>query len=359
MAGVEAAQAKAKQARERALGGESTASPQLTMGPFSLLVNARHTDEERWKDPLQDRERGYEMSQTALEVGMDYRASDNLVWGGLLSYGTGTMDFMVEEAGVNFTPADQAGKDDRDSFGIALFAAYAFGSGAYVDVAAGYDWDDLELERRSVFQETTRTVSQTDSFTRGSTDGRQWWMAVNGGVDWNAGAFGYGVYGGLTYTDSKVDGFQEEDVSGTGLAMSMGSVERTSVLGRIGVRGQRAISTTQGVLLPYMRVEYEHEFDGEAQHQGVLCPGRERQPARPRRGQRRRRVLQRRSRHGGHHAQRLDAFHRRRCPGRRKQLGPLPRRPGIEEGVLRLRLAFPRMRESTPPEVLDLRLHGP
>jgi outer membrane autotransporter protein len=264
MAGVEAAQAKAKQARERALGGEVAEAPQLTMGPFSLLLNARYTDEERWKDALQDRERGYEMSQTALEVGLDYRASDNLVWGGLLSYGTGTMDFMGEAPGVNFTPADQAGKVDRDSYGIALFAAYAYDSGAYVDVAAGYDWDDLKLERRSVFQETTRTVAQTDSFTRGSTDGRQWWMAVNGGMDWSQGAYGYGVYGGLTYTDSKVDGFQEEDVSGTGLAMSMGSVERTSVLGRIGVRGQRAISTTQGVLLPYMRVEYEHEFDGEA-----------------------------------------------------------------------------------------------
>jgi len=261
VSGIEAAQAKAREARERARDGESA---ELSVGPFSLLVNARYTNEERKRDPLKDRERGYELSQRGLELGLDYRVSDRIVWGGLFSYERGDLDFAGERPGVNFTPASQAGKIDRDSFGLAAFVAYAFDSGAYVDLTAGYDWDDLTIERRSVFQENTRSIPQTDSLTRGSTDGRQWWMGLNGGMDWSAGANSYGVYGGAAYTRSKVDGYDENDLSNTGLAMSFASVKRTSLTGRVGVRGQRAVSTAQGVLIPQVRVEYEREFDGKA-----------------------------------------------------------------------------------------------
>jgi outer membrane autotransporter protein len=261
VSGIEAAQAKARASRERASSDESA---DLTLGPFSLLVNARYSNEERTRDPSTDRERGYELSQRALELGVDYRVSDRLVWGGLVSYEKGKLDFAGERPGVNFTPASRAGRTDRDGLGLAVFAAYAFDSGAYLDLTAGYDWDDLTMERRSVFQETTRNVLQTDSLTRGSTDGRQWWAALNGGMNWSAGANSYGIYGGATYTRSKIDGYDESDLSNTGLAMSFAAVERSSLTGRVGLRGQRAVSTTRGVLVPQVRVEYEREFDGEA-----------------------------------------------------------------------------------------------
>lgn len=261
VSGIEAAKAKAREARERARNGESA---ELSVGPFSLLVNARYSNEERTRDPTTERERGYELSQRGLELGLDYRVSDQVVWGGIFSYEKGDLDFAGERPGVNFTPASRAGKIDRDSLGLAAFVAFAFDSGAYLDLTAGYDWDDLTIERRSVFQETTRSVPQTDSLTRGSTDGRQWWMGVNGGRDWSAGANSYGVYGGVTYTRSEVDSYDENDVSNTGLAMSFASVKRSSLMGRIGVRGQRAVSTAQGVLIPQARLEYEREFDGKA-----------------------------------------------------------------------------------------------
>lgn len=261
VSGIEAAKAKAREARERARNGESA---DLSVGPFSLLVNARYSNEERTRDPTTERERAYELSQRGLELGLDYRVSDRVVWGGIFSYEKGDLDFAGERPGVNFTPASRAGKIDRDSLGLAAFVAFAFDSGVYLDLTAGYDWDDLTIERRSVFQETTRSVPQTDSLTRGSTDGRQWWMGVNGGRDWSAGANSYGVYGGATYTRSKADGYDERDVSNTGLAMSFASVKRTSLSGRVGVRGQRAMSTAQGVLIPQVRLEYEREFDGKA-----------------------------------------------------------------------------------------------
>ncbi|MCC5869662.1 MAG: autotransporter outer membrane beta-barrel domain-containing protein [Gammaproteobacteria bacterium] len=266
VSGIEAAQAKAQAARERASNGESA---DLNLGPFSLLLNARYSDEERRRDPGMDRERGYELSQRALELGFDYRVSDRVVWGGIFSYEKGKLDFAGERPGVNFTPASRAGRTDRDGLGLAVFAAYAFESGAYLDFTAGYDWDDLTIERRSVFQETTRNVSQTDSLTRGSTDGRQWWTSLNGGMNWSAGANGYGIYGGATYTRSRIDGYDETDLSNSGLAMSFASVARSSLTGRVGLRGQRAVSTAQGVLIPQARVEYEREFDGEADSTGA------------------------------------------------------------------------------------------
>jgi outer membrane autotransporter protein len=61
-----------------------------------------------------------------------------------------------------------------------------------------------------------------------------------------------------------VDGYDENDRNNTGLALSVSKQKATSLVSILGVRGSYAISTSWGVILPQVRLEYEHEFEDDA-----------------------------------------------------------------------------------------------
>jgi outer membrane autotransporter protein len=116
-----------------------------------------------------------------------------------------------------------------------------------------------------VFQESTRTVPQVDVQVEGDADGEVTWFSANGGFDVIRGAWTFGPYLGLTHTSSKVDDYTERDLSASGLNMRFSSTTRDSLLGHAGLRVSYAGSTRAGVVLPQLRLEYQSEFEDDAQ----------------------------------------------------------------------------------------------
>ena len=265
---ISVAQTRSKEARERGeklRDGGAEEGAKLAVGPFSLLVNLHGTWFERDTDALLDAERGFEGDSQAAEVGLDYRLSDRSVIGAIVGFERTDYEFVAEAAGVNFVPASVAGEADSDNLYLTLFASWNVGKTGYFELSGGYEQSDGSYRRNSVFQESTRTLPQVDVEVEGDADGDVTWFSANGGFDVNRGAWSFGPYLGLTHTSSKVDAYTERDLSASGLNMSFASTSRDSLLGHAGFRVSYAASTRTGVVLPQLRLEYQNEFEDDAQ----------------------------------------------------------------------------------------------
>jgi outer membrane autotransporter protein len=256
------ARARSREAQER--GGAAAAEADdgaLRLGPFSLLINGRFLSEEQSRRVDLDSERGYTMDAWGAQLGFDYRFNANVVAGAMVTWETSTLDYDRELPGVNFTPVGRAGSVDQDSLGIAAFANFQLGESAYLDLSAGYIDSDYTVRRNAVFQETTRTLPQTLVQTRATPDGDEIWGAVALGYSTTMQAFSVNPYLGVTYSRAKVDGYDETDLSNSGLALTVGGVTAKSFIGQAGVRITRPISRPGYVLLPQVSVEYVREFE--------------------------------------------------------------------------------------------------
>lgn len=268
---VSAAQARSKEARERGEklregddGGDGNAV-QVAAGPWSLLVNVRGTWFERDGKGATDLERDFEGDSRAVEIGADYRVSERIVLGALLGLERTDYEFDAENPGVNFTPASIAGDAESDNLYLTLFGSWTVGGRGFVELAGGYEQGDGTYRRNSVFQESTRTLPQVDVRASGESDTTVTWLGVNAGFDVDRGAFSFGPYVGLTSTTAELDAYTERDHSNSGLNMHFGSTTRDSLLAHAGVRASYVFSTGAGVLVPQLRVEYQHEFEDDPQ----------------------------------------------------------------------------------------------
>jgi len=238
------------------------AGTKVQLGDFNLLVNGRITWFDRDREPGVDRERGMEGDSWAIEVGVDRRISDRVVLGGLATFESIQYNFEAEQAGNNFVPAARAGKGETDSRSIALFAVVNPNEHVYVDAAIGYSHQKNDFSRNPVFQGSQRD-GQFSGRVTGDTNGETFWAYANAGLDLASGATTFGPFAGITYSHSKIDGYSERDLNGSGLQMTFIPCRRNSLMGHIGLQADRAISTSRGVFVPQLRVEYQHEFKAD------------------------------------------------------------------------------------------------
>lgn len=266
---ISTAQTRSKEARERGEKlreeGSEEEGTRVATGPWSLLVNMHGTWFDRSAGALPDVVRGFEGDSRALEIGFDRRMSDRLVLGGIAGYERMDYDFDAEAPGVNFVPASAAGSGESDNTYLTLFASWNLGESGFAELSGGYETSDGDYRRDSVFQESTRTITQTNVQAEGSADNEVTWLSVNAGFDHASGAWSLGPYAGLTWTRSKMDAYAERDVSGSGLHMSFSSTSRESLLGHAGLRTSYVASTRGGVVVPQLRLEFQHEFDNQSQ----------------------------------------------------------------------------------------------
>jgi uncharacterized protein YhjY with autotransporter beta-barrel domain len=265
---ISVAQTRSKEARERGeklRDDDAEAGTPVAAGPFSLLVNLHGTWFDRDPDLLVDQERGVDGGSEAAEIGLDYRLSDRTVLGAIAGFERMDYDFDAEAPGVNFVPASQAGDADSDNVYLTVFASWTVGTRGYLELAGGYEQNEGSYRRNSVFQESTRTIAQTNVIVEGDADGDVQWASLNGGFDINRGAFNFGPYAGLTKTRATVDRYVERDLNGSGLNMQFNETTRDSLLGHAGLRASYVASTGIGIVIPQLRVEFHHEFEDDAQ----------------------------------------------------------------------------------------------
>lgn len=262
---ISVAQTRSKEARERGekLRDDDGEEKEGVGGPFSLLVNVHGTWFDKDADPAVNEERGFDGSSETAEIGFDYRVSERTVLGAIAGFERMDYDFDAEAAGVNFVPFSRAGQAESDNLYLTVFASWTVGKRGYLELAAGYEQNDGSYRRNSVFQESTRTIAQTDVIVEGDADGDVQWASLNAGFDVDSGKWNFGPYAGITMTSSSVDGYTESDLNGSGLAMSFGKTDSDSLLGHAGFRVSYVGSGSFGIVMPQLRLEFQHEFEDE------------------------------------------------------------------------------------------------
>lgn len=256
------AQEKTREARDRAeeSRNEDKRATAVQLGPFSLLAHGRGAWFER---DAGANERGYEGDAFGLELGLDRRLSDQTLVGGFLAYERSKTKFDTVAA-TSFAPPGNAGDTKANSFSAVVFGAYTPSENFYLEGALGFGISDHTFRRNAVAQDSNSTFT-IPVMAEGDTDGREYWASVGAGYDIYRGKASLGPYLRVTYARSEVDAYTEKDVNASGFAMNIGKAERTSLTTSLGVQASQSISYTWGVLVPQLRVEYEHEFKNDPQ----------------------------------------------------------------------------------------------
>ncbi|MGA8262652.1 MAG: autotransporter outer membrane beta-barrel domain-containing protein [Arenicellales bacterium] len=206
-------------------------------------------------------ESGYDLSGGRATVGADYRVSNTLFVGASLDYISTTADFTNDS------------KLDTDGYDVTLYGTTYTDSGLYFQGTIGAGSNDYTQHRRIQFTvpgvpgplgtgPAPTTVNQT---ALGDTSGSQFFASAGVGKDINAGR---GMTGNLSatldYLDASIDGFTESiDNTNPGFGMALTVSDQTvkSLRSTVGAQLSKAISTTSGVVQPYARANWIHEFD--------------------------------------------------------------------------------------------------
>lgn len=238
--------------------GESTGG-KLDIGPFSLLLNGRASWFERDPSAL---ERGYDGNAYSVQLGLDKRLSPRTVVGGFLGFERSRSEFGRDLAGVS--PQSSEGKTDADTLSLVVFGAHNLSDALHVEGAAGYGRSDYEFSR-NVYYQPTGGGAITPVNTQGDTQGKNYWLSLGTGYELASGASSLAPYARLTYAHSTVDGYSESELTATGLAMRYGDARRSSLTATLGLRAGMTQSYSWGVLAPFFKLEYEHEFRNDPQ----------------------------------------------------------------------------------------------
>lgn len=264
LAGNNAAQASAYSRGEDTRGaiGAGEAAPEVAridLGPFGVSLNAR------WLDERFDASgaRNYDLTKKSAQLGVDYRWSRGIVTGLWIAAEDARLEFDGD-AGVQLT---NAGRIETRGVGGAVFASFSSESGHSLDIGLGMTDEDHEFERRAVFEPVNPMVPNpvaTLVETAAESGGEERWVSVAWSRGFAGPGWGVEPFAGLTWTETELDGYTEQDRSQSGLAMQTDGLDTRSLTATAGFSARRVISTEVAVLVPQVRAGYNWEFETNA-----------------------------------------------------------------------------------------------
>jgi len=185
---------------------------------------------------------GFRFTTGGVTAGADYRVSDQLSIGGGFGYGRDSTD--IGNAGT---------KSTGDSYSLALYGSYRPLPSLFVDGVAGFG--TLSFDSR-------RWVTDSNDFATGKRNGKQVFASVSAGYEHRDRTWLISPYGRLAVSQSTLDQFTE---SGAGInALTYFDQTVTTVSGTLGLRAEYTQKTKWGTFLPFARVEYQHDFNGQS-----------------------------------------------------------------------------------------------
>ncbi len=250
-----------RQSSDRQYGGSAGDS---LVGSWGLFANVNYADGDR---DGTDRENAFDYDTYGATVGADYRLSDRTIIGGLIGYEKIDSDF---DSNSNFDSSPRGtpgGSVDAKSWGIGLYGTHYYDR-FYVDGLIGYAGTDYDIDRRIALPlgpapGSSPAAVATSRTAKADTDADSFTASAGGGMNLNSGSLSYGPFGRLSYSKTKVDGYRESGADG--LNLTVDDQDWDSLTSFIGGQVSHASSLSWGVLSPYGRVSWVHEFLNDSQ----------------------------------------------------------------------------------------------
>ncbi|MET0035637.1 MAG: autotransporter domain-containing protein [Candidatus Thiodiazotropha lotti] len=203
-----------------------------------------------------DLESGLDFDTFGLTMGLDYRINPNFILGGALGYVDTTTELE-----------DDAAEIDTQGYSLNLYGTYYAEQNYFVDFSLGYGANNFDQSRRISYQlDGLANVNQKLS---ADYDGSMLSLFIGSGYDFGNGPWSFGPRADLEYIKSDVDGFTEEvsnpDADGGGWATRVDDTDQTWLTLKLGGRLAYTHSADWGILIPYTRLDWLHEFEDDAQ----------------------------------------------------------------------------------------------
>ncbi|WP_185820058.1 autotransporter outer membrane beta-barrel domain-containing protein [Pandoraea apista] len=177
-----------------------------------------------------------------MTLGADYRFSDHFSLGAGVGYGHDSTD--IGSSGTRNT---------GDSYSGALYASFRPIPTLFVDAVAGFG--SLSFNSR-------RWVVDSNDFASGKRTGQQVFGSVSAGYEYRSEDWLFSPYGRMTASRSTLDQYSE---TGAGLnALTYFKQNVNTLSGTLGVRAGFSKATRIGIVSPYIRVELQHDFNGQS-----------------------------------------------------------------------------------------------
>lgn len=183
---------------------------------------------------------GTDFESDGVSLGADYRYGEAFVFGGGLGYGRDDSDIGVHGS-----------RSRARALTLALYASYAPGETYFLDGLLGYQHLSFDLRRY---------VSANGNFVHGSRDGGQWFGSISAGADLKRGDLQFTPYVRVDVARASLDAYSERGDPIYALAQDALDVETTT--GSLGLRLDFERKTDWGVFTPQLRLEYQHDFQG-------------------------------------------------------------------------------------------------
>lgn len=213
-------------------------------------------------------ERGFDGDRFRGLIGADYRVSAATVVGVMVSYERSKLTFDAEPSGTPnavqsaFVAAPNGGGRKARTWTVGAFLTSSLNERTWIDVAAGYGWSNNRFRRFATFQPDLNTNAQVPVRAFGKADGKQVFASAGIGTELASGATTLSPYARVRFIRATVDNYNEVEpaTQKSFLTFAVPKQSSSSFVSVLGVRASHAISTSWGVLVPQVRLEYEHEF---------------------------------------------------------------------------------------------------
>jgi uncharacterized protein YhjY with autotransporter beta-barrel domain len=182
-------------------------------------------------------------STSGLTAGIDWRATESLIVGAALGYGTDRTNI-----GSNTT------RSDATSISATIYASYKPFDPLFVDAVIGYG--QLNYDNR-------RWVANDPTTVAGTRKGGYWFGAVTTSYELKYGALRVAPYMRADFMSAQLNSYSEQG-SGAEL-LTYGAMGFHTLAGTAGLRGSYDILVSWGVFTPTARVEYGRALDGAFQ----------------------------------------------------------------------------------------------
>jgi uncharacterized protein YhjY with autotransporter beta-barrel domain len=203
-----------------------------------------------------EQESGLDFDTYGLTIGADYRITQQFILGGALGY----IDTQTELD-------NNTGKLDTKGYSLSLYGTYYHDQNYFFDFAATYGSNNFDQKRRIVYQLDGRADVNQDLLA--DYDGDLYSLFIGSGYDFYRGKWAFGPRLDLEYLRSNVDEFAEEasdpNEDGGGWATRISDTNQTWLTFNLGGKVSYTHSASWGVMIPYARLDWMHEFKDDAQ----------------------------------------------------------------------------------------------
>ncbi|WP_428356164.1 autotransporter outer membrane beta-barrel domain-containing protein [Methyloprofundus sp.] len=191
--------------------------------------------------------KGYNYNNLGVTLGLDYAVTEDLIVGTAFTYLSTNGDYV-----------SNGGDLHTDLFNGAIYASYYITDNFYIDGLAFYGGNNYDITRNVNYTGVNATLE-------GTPDGRQYGFNLSSSYTFNYQRLIAEPYVSVGYIGTDIDAYDEAELgpaSGQGWATRYDAQNLTSLKTTLGALFAYNFDVPWGVLIPQIRGEWHHEFEG-------------------------------------------------------------------------------------------------